>query len=548
MRVVVPLWLKKKASACLQLLACVVALPCSDALAATSIPLTVNMSEVVTVTGTPRVAVDVGGTTKYATYTGGSGTSALTFTLSPDIGNVDMDGIALISPLELNGGTIHDLIGNNATLTFTPPNTSGIKVNYPSLGLDFVADADGRYTLNGTAYNDLASFLTAAGGSFTRASIGTYYDSAGVLQTAASGAVRFDYDPVTHAPRGLLVEDARTNLLKYSADFTAANWSKTSASMTGAAGVAPDGTTTASLLTASSIGVNTGFMAQNVTGSFSTFTFSIYAKAAGTARLKFQPNTKIDGVFAGFTTQYELSTGIPAVGTPYGGKITSISASMQSVGNGWYRCSTTFTVSGTAFDTTINSWVFPYISSGDPVGSNVLVWGAQLEVNGFASSYIPTAAAAVTRAADVLSVPVGSWFTSSVGSLYADYKSAAPFGLSTRAASLASSGSINVFQLADSTSGYVLGQKSSAGVITNAVGPSYVSGTAYKAVGAFDTNGTYLGLNGSLYTAVGAGVPVGVAGLHVGHQNSQFQLNGWLQKVKYYPVRVPNAQLMLLTQ
>jgi hypothetical protein len=52
---------------------------------------------------------------------------------------------------------------------------------------------------------------------FTRASVGTYFDSGGVMQTAAINAPRWDYDPVTHVLRGLLLEIARTNLLLNSA-------------------------------------------------------------------------------------------------------------------------------------------------------------------------------------------------------------------------------------------------------------------------------------------------------------------------------------------
>lgn len=52
---------------------------------------------------------------------------------------------------------------------------------------------------------------------FTRASTGTYFDAAGVMQTAAVDVPRFDHDPVTLQPKGLLIEGARTNVLLGSA-------------------------------------------------------------------------------------------------------------------------------------------------------------------------------------------------------------------------------------------------------------------------------------------------------------------------------------------
>lgn len=97
--------------------------------AATSIPFTINLSENVTVTGTPRIQLDVGGVTRYANYTSGSGTNALVFTYTMVSGDVDNDGVVLSSPIQLNGGTIKDAAGNNATLTFTVPNTSNVRVN-----------------------------------------------------------------------------------------------------------------------------------------------------------------------------------------------------------------------------------------------------------------------------------------------------------------------------------------------------------------------------------------------------------------------------------
>jgi hypothetical protein len=44
-------------------------------------------------------------------------------------GDLDTDGIAVASPIDLNGGTITDVPGNDAVLTFTPPDTSGVLVD-----------------------------------------------------------------------------------------------------------------------------------------------------------------------------------------------------------------------------------------------------------------------------------------------------------------------------------------------------------------------------------------------------------------------------------
>jgi hypothetical protein len=90
---------------------------------------TVVFSEAVAVTGTPRLVLTIGSTTRYATYLTGTGTSTLTFRYTVQAGDLDSDGIAVASPIDLNGGTIKDVPGNNAVLTFTPPDTSGVLVD-----------------------------------------------------------------------------------------------------------------------------------------------------------------------------------------------------------------------------------------------------------------------------------------------------------------------------------------------------------------------------------------------------------------------------------
>ncbi|EFH11684.1 Ig-like domain-containing protein, partial [Teichococcus cervicalis] len=65
--------------------------------------------------GTPRLALDVGGATRYATLHAGSGTSTLVFRYTVQPGDLDADGLSAAASLDLNGATLTDLAGNAAT-------------------------------------------------------------------------------------------------------------------------------------------------------------------------------------------------------------------------------------------------------------------------------------------------------------------------------------------------------------------------------------------------------------------------------------------------
>ena len=94
--------------------------------AGTTISITVTFSEAVIVTGTPQLSLNAG-TGAVATYTGGSGTSALTFTYTVAAGqnSADLD-YASTAALALNGGTIQDAASNAATLTLPATGTDGL--------------------------------------------------------------------------------------------------------------------------------------------------------------------------------------------------------------------------------------------------------------------------------------------------------------------------------------------------------------------------------------------------------------------------------------
>ena len=191
-----------------------------------------------------------------------------------------------------------------------------------------------------------------------------------VLETAASGVARFDHNPTTFESLGLLIEELRSNLVLQSEDFTT-TWATTRATIGANTYVSPGGTLTADTLIDTSDN-DTHFVSQSVTTTAVAITFSAYAKAAGRNFVYLSIN---DSGNVARTTFYNLSTG--AVGTTG----TGITASIVSVGNGWYRCIATV---GTALAGS-NPCVIGAASADNTASyagngfSGVAIWGAQVE-------------------------------------------------------------------------------------------------------------------------------------------------------------------------
>jgi hypothetical protein len=111
-----------------------------------AVQVSVTMDDVVLVTGSPQIALNIGGTTVLADFTGGSGTNTLSFSYTIVLGLSDIDGISIdANSLSLNGGTIKDLAGNSAAITHTavaddidypvdanPPSTTVTAVTFSS--------------------------------------------------------------------------------------------------------------------------------------------------------------------------------------------------------------------------------------------------------------------------------------------------------------------------------------------------------------------------------------------------------------------------------
>lgn len=260
------------------------------------------------------------------------------------------------------------------------------------------------------AFPFVSSYIPSLETFTSRATSGSYYGSDGLIKYASLNSPRYNYNPANLklAPK-LLLEVASTNLFFYSEQLDiSSKWSLNAATILNNQTTAPDGTYTAEKLVESAT-TDQHFVAQDL-GAVTVgavYTLSLYVKAA--ERTQFSLTANAEAYIA-----FDLLTGTIIQG--------SNQASITSVGNGWYRCTATFTKTNT-------SGVFYYIMwnntnsyLGD-ITKGIFIWGAQVELSAFATSYIKTVASTVARAADVytaslttriadFAVATGSNFTS----------------------------------------------------------------------------------------------------------------------------------------
>jgi hypothetical protein len=117
---------------------------------------TLRFSESVTVTGTPRLQLTIGSATEYANFISltDSRTATFRFTVVVDYNDIDLDGISVSSPLQLNSGSISDLATNSISdLSFTPPVTTSVNVYQPPSAptIDSITANSGSVTVSFTA-------------------------------------------------------------------------------------------------------------------------------------------------------------------------------------------------------------------------------------------------------------------------------------------------------------------------------------------------------------------------------------------------------------
>lgn len=356
------------------------------------------------------------------------------------------------------------------------------------------------------------------------------------LQTAASDIPRFDHDPITGESRGLLIEESRTNLLQRSSEFDNAAWVKDAGcSVIPNATIAPDGTLTADYLSSTATLNVYQLNPTYNTVAGTVYTFSCYLKQSG----NYQPQLYIfDAGGIGFISlaTFNLSNGTST--NVYGSNST-----ITHVGNGWYRC----TIVGTAIDTSTSVGVYNC--------PQVYAWGAQLEAGLFATSYIPTTSAAVSRSRDLAQIS-GSNFTGfynpSEGTFLASaYHVNTILSTDGRIVDINDGTTSNRFLLSRSSGGqaqYIIiaNNNTTVNITSTTVQPNVFN---YYAVSYKSTNAGFTVNGGSLSTSSANGITPYANIMQIGCQGygGGAYWNGTIGKVVYYPKALTSAELLEIT-
>lgn len=202
---------------------------------------------------------------------------------------------------------------------------------------------------------------------------------------------RVDYS--TGSP-ALLVEPGRTNLAFYSQEFSNIYWGSNFTSITKNL-LSPSGIVNADTFV-NNVGANRSIVRGISVVSGNTYVLSFWIK-------------KISGAFVNSTAIQLSSFGTAVASQTY----TDIGTTLTT---DWVRYTHTFTATST-------NTVFVQLISNEI--NTIGVWGAQLEAGVYATSYIPTTTASVTRNADVITrnnIYTNGFITASGGTWFVDIK------------------------------------------------------------------------------------------------------------------------------
>jgi len=323
---------------------------------------------------------------------------------------------------------------------------------------------------------------------FVRSGDATRINKDGLIETVDNHVPRLNYDLVNGVPSecpSLLLEPQSTNLLTYSEDFSQTDWVKSGSSININQIVSPNGSLSADeLVEGSGNGTHNVYDGAGTIGNVETL--SVFAKKNTRSFIALQGGNS--------SCYYGLENGTVSTETNSTGKI-------EDFGNGWFRCSMTFTRASNT-----NNYIYVAISQSQAFyqgdgSSSVYIWGAMLEQSSYSTSYIPTSGLSVTRNAETCTdAGNASTFNSEQGILYAELQGLINGG-TNRYISLSDNTSSNRLQIIFSGTANRLtisGTGNVGGSFTNIDYNSFVQSNINKIAIKFSASGVKLFVNGQL--------------------------------------------------
>lgn len=421
------------------------------------------------------------------------------------------------------------------------------------------------------------SYIQSAETWSSRASSATYLDSNGVLQTAASGVARsnaYDYDSDgVLRPIGLLLEPSATNLLLYSEQLDNAAWIKTNVTVTPNATTAPDGTTTADKIVESAVAgiheVNQAYFIP--TDTYASAKILLKKAERNYAVIRLSGNSKRAACVVDLTTgaytvtnwMNTLNTSVSVALRPDGWvRVVLTSQSNYATSPGW----TSITVSpADSFVDATSVGSSGYSYTGDGV-SGIYMWAAQVENNSYATSYIQTTSAQVTRVADtstsaqatraadialINQANTSLWLNPREGSLVSisDSKYLAGTGVNASAVCSMDDGTTNNrISLFAAESSVTLTEIITGGVAQAKLQQTGVSvGVKRKAALSYTKDSFSSSADGSASVSDTSGTVPNVKQLRLGRIFTDGQLNGHIRSLKYFPKALSSIELQAMT-
>ena len=402
-----------------------------------------------------------------------------------------------------------------------------------------VTIAVGTVTVGGpvTYLLQVASALSTGQGFLTAAPQLETSDIATDYILTTSGAV--SVGPVANVPRldylgsscpRLNLEPQRVNLFNFSEQIDNAYWTKLNSTITANSVTSPDGYTNADTLTASGSGSVSHLVTRAITTtSGSVYAFSVFAKKGNTDFIALRHDT------GGTFNYFNINTGTK-------GATCDASATIEDYGNGWYRCTVFHTATGgnggEIYLATANG-VVAFAAAGE----FAYIYGAQYELGAYATSYIPTLGAAVTRGADAASkTGISSLIGQTEGTLFVDAANLFPSGSRTIAL-LYTSGSA-FYQVYVNASNQVRVDVNGSFIFA---GGSIAANTNYKIAFAYKSGEYALYINGAqIATSASTTMPSSLTAYYLGNSIGSEQ-SGAFSQALLFKTRLSNADLAALT-